>query len=357
MSDPQHPYYDDEFDDPMIQPATVHEALAAIRIATEADVVLPAGVIYRLSELHDEDLAIFQSEWAKIPTVQRRLVMSVLTEVSEGDYTMTFEEVAYLGLDDPDAAVRAGAIEVLWWDMSEATFIKLLQMAEDENPLVRSAVMTALARFIEGGEMEEFPMQLAQQAQEVTVRTYNNTREDVEVRRHALEAIAHCSHPQVGDMIREAYYSDDLLLQQSALFAMGRTYDEQWSEIVIEELESEQPELRFEAVRAAGELVLEETIPTLAEYAAYEEDYEIRLMAIWSLGEIATPEAQQMLRHVAEMEEENEDDELFIAIEEALENAMLMSSNVLPIFRMEGDIDLDDLDDEEYYDDEDDDEE
>jgi HEAT repeat protein len=91
---------------------------------------------------------------------------------------------------------------------------------------------------------------------------------------------------------------------------------------VIEELESEDRELRFEAARAAGELSLEEAVPLLTEIA-YEDDVEIRDAAIWSLGEIGGREAMRVLNVLAEEAQESDDDDLLGAVEDALAAASL----------------------------------
>ena len=45
-------------------------------------------------------------------------------------------------------------------------------------------------------------------------------------------------------------------MRQSALFAMGRTADSRWAKVVLSELESHEPAMRFEAAQAAGEMGL-----------------------------------------------------------------------------------------------------
>jgi HEAT repeat protein len=336
--------FESELDDPRTDAATIHEALAAIQLASETDATLPAAVVYRLADLEPEDFALFKEAWQTLPPTKRHWLLSILTDITESDYMMAFDDVARFALKDEAASVRAQAIELLWHDMSESFFETMMQMAADENPLVRAAAVATLGRFIQAGELEEFNHELSRKAETLVADYYRDYKQDLEVRRRALEAISHCSHEAVSDMIREAYYSDDELMQISAVFAMGCTFDEQWKDIVQAELDSEIPELRFEAVRAAGQLEMAEAVPELTE-AAFDEDYEIQLMAIWSLGEIGTQEAQRVLNNVVEIAIEKDDDELITAAEEALENAMLMKNAIFPMFNLGGDLDLDEYDD------------
>lgn len=339
--------FSDDFENDGInhnEAATVHEALAAILISGENDATLPANVIYRLSELDGADLAVIEEAWYTISAPQRRWLMRILTEAGEADFTISFDPLANLGLNDTDAGVRAEAIELTWHDFSEPTFHRLMNLVKDESPVVRAAAMAGLGRFIQAGEFEEFDMKLAKTAQQVALRAYQNYGEDLEVRRRALESVSHSSHPSVTEMIREAYYADDVLMQTSAVFAMGSSFDDQWKDIVLAELESDIPEIQFEAVRAAGQLELLESVPVLADLVR-DEDYEIQLMAVWSLGEIATQEAQRILTMLAEDLEDSNEDELLIAIEEALETAYLLNTGSLPMYALDGDMDFDDDDD------------
>ena len=49
-------------------------------------------------------------------------------------------------------------------------------------------------------------------------------------------------------MIRDAYYSSELDFQASALYAMGRNCNPSWLPLLLKELHSPNPQLRFEAV-------------------------------------------------------------------------------------------------------------
>jgi HEAT repeat protein len=111
-------------------------------------------------------------------------------------------------------------------------------------------------------------------------------------------------------------------MQISAVFAMGRTYDEQWGDYVRQQLDSEDPEMRYEAARAAGELELEDAVPGLARLAL-DSDREIKEVAIWSLGEIGSREATRVLERLATEAKRLGDDDLLEAIEDALASASL----------------------------------
>jgi HEAT repeat protein len=75
---------------------------------------------------------------------------------------------------------------------------------------------------------------------------------------------------------------------------MGRNCDPNWLEILNNELSSTDPELRYEAAVACGELGEEEAVPHLVELTE-DEDTEVRLAAVQALGKIGGSEAKECL--------------------------------------------------------------
>lgn len=321
-------YHDDDFDfeeQEPVKPASLAETIAALQLVDEEiDGFLPSDVVYRLATI-EEDLDEFLVAWNQLPASRRSWVMRILAELSETDYMISFNTIGYLGLEDPAPEVRASSVPVLWYDDSVEFFELLMRMAQEENPVVRTASVQGLSRFIQAGELLEFDETLAKQAQELAAKYYNDVNQDIEVRRRALEALSHCSRPGVSDMIREAYYDNDEQMKVSAIFAMGSSFDEQWAPMVLAELQSENPELRFEAIGASGNLQLEKAIPYLFE-AGLSDDAELQFAAIFALGEIATERAQEALGELAEELGDDADEDVQEAIEDALQEAYMLGS-------------------------------
>jgi HEAT repeat protein len=80
---------------------------------------------------------------------------------------------------------------------------------------------------------------------------------------------------------------------------MGRSQDSQWLPTILAELESEDPEIRFEAARAAGLLGSADALPVLL-HAARDEDAEVRHTAIGAIGQIGGRGAVRALERLAE---------------------------------------------------------
>ena len=95
--------------------------------------------------------------------------------------------------------------------------------------------------------------------------------------------------------ITDLYGRGDLADRVSALYAMGRTYDARWLGTLIDELEAEESEVRFEAARALGELGRGEAVPELIGRLD-DEDRPVRLAAVIALGQIGSRSATNALR-------------------------------------------------------------
>lgn len=281
-------------------------------------------LLYGLSGLTETERGRLGPVWHELGTGYRRKVLEDLTRFAEANIEMDYRQVGLLGLTDTDYGVRTRAIDLLWEDESLELMTQLIHMAtEDAQPEVRAASATALGRFILAGEVGDLPEDETAIAQQAVIGILQNPKELVEVQRRALEAIANCSHPIVKGAIREAYNSPEQAMRVSAVYAMGRTCDERWHDVVLDELESDDAEMRYEAARAAGELELMDAVPKLARLLL-EEDREILAVTVTALGEIGGKEAVRILEALVEKAEDEEDDDLLQAAEDALGNASLV---------------------------------
>ena len=278
---------------------------------------------YGLSGLEPSGLERLSPVWKGLTPEYRRKLLQELTEASEANFELEYNALGHFALDDDDAGVREAAVELLWEDESISLMHRLINIAlEDEDRLVRAAASSALGRYILLGEMGDLPESETVNAQDAVVGILENADEDVDVRRRALEAISNSTHKIVEEAIREAYDSADHRMQISAVYAMGRSYDEQWGEYVRQQIDSDDAEMRYEAARAAGELELEEAVPGLIRLAL-DNDREVKEVAIWSLGEIGSREATRVLERLASDAKRHGDDELLEAIEDAIGSAAL----------------------------------
>lgn len=300
--------------------------LEALEKADEGSI--SATVFYGLSGLSDEDALQVRPAWDRLTAPVRRKILREMVDISEANFEMEFSAVGWFGLDDADASVREAAIEALWEDESVELMTRLIEMMQwDEVREVRAAAASALGRFVLLGELDELPEYAVNTVHEAVVNVLTNLDEDIDVRRRALEAISNSSLEIVDEAIQEAYSGDERRMQVSAVFAMGRSCDPQWSDFVLRELTSDDPEMRYEAARAAGELEIAEAVPHLTRLGL-DSDREIQDMAIWSLGEIGGREALRILNAMAQDAEQNGDRDLREAIDDAIATANLASGSL-----------------------------
>lgn len=289
---------------------------------------VPAAAYYGLSDLDDASLHIFEPVWQELSAEYKRKIVTGLAEASEVNFDFNYDTLGYLALEDPDPGVRSSAIDLLWINQSLGLLSRLIDLAEnDESAVVRARATSELGRFILLGEYGEIPESAAVRAQDVAINLLNDEVEDIQVRRRALEAISNSSLEFIPEAIEEAYESDEHLMRVSAVFAMGHSYDQRWNETVLREMRNDDPEIRYEAARAAGELEIEEAVTLLGQIAIVDER-EIKEVAIWSLGEIGGSQAVRLLTALAEDAEEAEDEDLKEAIEDAIGYASMVGADI-----------------------------
>ena len=278
--------------------------------------ILPLNTLRALSDLGGQPLADFRAGWPKLPPEKRLATLQALGELAEDLFELNINAVSRVALHDPDAQVRAAAIRNLWEDQGDDLIAPFLQfLTNDSSEAVRAAAATALGSYVYLGEIEELPEDQTQAIEKALLAAYYG-HDTLEVRRRALESLGFLPRPEAIAAIDQAYENGDDLLRASALFAMGRSLDpERWGEYIIAELTHSNTQVRFEAVRATGELQLEDAAVTLGQLL-HDPDAAVQEMTVWALGEIGGDEARRFLQDRLE----TADDELIELIEDALAN-------------------------------------
>lgn len=286
------------------------------------------GLLHALSGPSASEVAIWTERWPAIATDHRRRLARQMLESAEADFQLDFRRLFEAVLDDPDAEVRATAVDGLW----EATDLGLIDrldgmLAHDGDQEVRARVATALGPFVERGEFEDRAAARVARALEHLVAVAEDEAEPIEVRRRAIESAGYADRDDVRALIGRMLASPTGALRAGALRAMGHSADETWAGAVLGCLEHAEPEIRFEASRAAGELQIEDAVPQLSVLAVEDADRQIRVEAIWALGEIGGPRARRVLERLAERIGD-EDDELANAVDDAIATAALTDGDV-----------------------------
>jgi HEAT repeat protein len=248
-----------------------------------------------------------------------------MVELAEDNVDLDFHAALFWMLDDEDAGVRATAIEGLWENTSTPLLHRLLTMLQsDPAPEVRAGAALALGRFAYEAVIEELSAEDTEVLQATLIQVMLNQEESLDVRRRALESAGYFS--DATEVLREielAYISDELLLRESALVAMGRSMLPRWLPTIGSALGNASPALRYEAARAAGEMA--EEARTLAPRLASlinDNDSEVALAAIWALGQIGGDFARRTLQNARQ----SRDEARSLAAADALEELSLDES-------------------------------
>ncbi|MFQ5594605.1 MAG: HEAT repeat domain-containing protein [Anaerolineae bacterium] len=215
------------------------------------------------------------------------------------DYSPHIQEY----LKDEQAEVRARAVECLWEYPEPAHIDTLINLTEnDPSNEVREKAISGLGRFIYEGEMADYdfdfgpydavlregelPQADFQRVYDYLLAIIRDESRPLDARRRAIEAISFSHEPEILDIIAQAYHHTETKMRVSAVFAMGRNGNIRFEGPILEALYSPIPDIEFEAVRAAGAFPLDRANRQLMRIAEADEDKDLRLTAIWSLGEI-----------------------------------------------------------------------
>jgi len=250
------------------------------------------------------EIEALRAAWPRLPVERRRTILHALVEITEASFEADFNSIFRFCLSDEDEEIRAQAIEGLWEDESISILRSLIGLLRGEPSfLVRARAAAGLGRFVLLAELDELDSELGAEVREALLHTINNPQEVLEVRRRAVEAISFSGEEGVREIIEAAYQDETQEMRVSAVFAMGRSIDPYWGETLLRELKTPDPEMRYEAARACGELELKEAVPTLARLIN-DADREVQGAAIWALGRIGGRGARGVLRACCESDDE-----------------------------------------------------
>jgi HEAT repeat protein len=272
-----------------------------------------------LSGLGPEERGEFWPAWTAIMPRRRAEIARSMVELAEDDIDLEFGQALLWLLDDDDAEVRANAVEGLWENNSAALLHQLLRLLRaDPAPPVRAAVAMSLSRFAYQAQLDELDEGDARALREGLLSLIVDRRQPLDVRRRALESAGYfAGTDEIQRQVELAYASEEQLMRESAVAAMGRSMLPRWLPTIARELEAQSPALRYEAARAAGEMA-EGARPLLPKLTPLlnDSDSEVALAAIWALGQIGGDAAKRMLQQIRKSNDETRRQAAADALEE-----------------------------------------
>jgi hypothetical protein len=233
------------------------------------------------------------------------------------------------------AAELAGDFTVISDELADA-LLSIVQQGDESEQLRTEAVLSL------GPALEYMDEDLFDDSDDVTIsegmfrriqdslrRLYMDAGVPKEVRRRILETSVRAPQDWHRDVVRAAYVSDKEDWKLTAVFCMG--FVDGFDDQILEALGSKNPDIHYEAVRAAGNWGLDGAWPHIAAViAAGESDKPLLLAAIEAATYIRPQEAVEIFGDLLDSDDED--------IVEAVYEAMAMAE--LPL-------------DDEYFDEDD----
>ena len=300
-----------------------------------------------LSEFSDIEPASLQSlleTWPRIGLNRKLLLLDQLNVLANEDTLVSFDDIGRALLTDEDPQVRIHAMRLLVeCEDHRLVPIYIDLLTNNEIVAVRAEAASMLGIFVQLGEFGDIPEDVHHRIEEVLLEVLNGEDESP-VRRHSLEALGFSSRVEVPVLIESSYNRQDPDWKASAIFAMGRSNDERWTDHVLHMIVSDDSSIRLAAVQAAGELALPLARPLLINLLEEETDDVIAGAAIWSLSQIGGEDARLYIQNLLDIVE---DDDQAAFLEEALDNlAFTEDRSIFDLLAFDAD-EIDELDLEE----------
>lgn len=275
---------------------------------------LTPGMLGQLSGLSREENEQIAEVFVDIPAIRRRKILTSLVAMSDDNIELDFLGVFCSSLADSEPDIRILAASGLWETTDRNAIAPLINTLEADQSLdVRAAAAIALAHFVElyvAGKLIERDGNKLCESLNCILEDQNI---DLAVRRRALEALAATNTNSINNWIHWAYANASLDMKQSALYSMGRTCDSRWMPVILDELENEEPAIRYEAANAAREIADPEALPVLHD-AVSDSDSQVAIAAVNAIGGIGGVNAKKLLHNYIE----NGDAPISEAAEQAL---------------------------------------
>ena len=260
---------------------------------------------YEISDLSPEEMELFDSAWEPLPIERQRTIISSMVELAEDNPELDFTAIYKMCLKSDDEPLLEVVIDGLWEQEDRSVIAALIEVLRSEKGyLVRSAAASALGRFSMLAQENKLLPRDGENIHDNLMQVLEDDEEPSDVRRRCMEAVAPFNTMEINQQITVAYESLDTDFRASSIFAMGRTGEIGWLPLLIQELQNEEPTIRYETAHACGELGEEDAVPHLV-LLLKDDDSEVQLAGVGALGKIGGQLAKQVLTSLVKDGDEN----------------------------------------------------
>lgn len=279
--------------------------------------LFPAKFLSFFSDIPSDDLEQVKKIWPKVALERKISLLADLEEMMEADTLLSCDGLGKVALNDDFPEVRSSAISLLY-ECDDPKLASLFgeMLENDESELVQTTAAVALGKFVLLGELEEIPSHAADRTIKALTAKLN-LKPFKELQQELVKSLAYSSRPEIATLIEKARLDPDPSWQLAAIIAMGRSADSRWEKPILQMIQSDNPDYKKEAVKAAGELELSSARAILLQMLEDEvDDGELRLVIIWALSKIGGENVKSVLQNLLD---DTGDEEEAEAIEMALE--------------------------------------
>ncbi|MFZ4828357.1 MAG: HEAT repeat domain-containing protein [Phototrophicaceae bacterium] len=313
----------DDFTSPEKRAVTVEQLLEHL---AKEHIEFNTILTYGLSDLSQDTLNRIRPSWVLLDTDTKITIIRHLTDVAESNIELHYDTFGWLVLEDRESDILEAGLDLLWENESLSLMNRLIEFCNDSYPNnLRVTAVRHLERFIALGEYGEIDGDSFKRALGSLQAIWYSDNQDVQLRGACIECLGNATFEELPKLIEEAYSSASDEIRCSAVYAMGRTCDETWEDILLDELNSRDAQMRYEAARSCGHIESTEALPILYQMVI-DDEREIQEISIWSMGEIGGRYAQNYLEDLAEKFED--DDELSVLIKDAIGMASMFDNDL-----------------------------
>jgi HEAT repeat protein len=255
------------------------------------------------SDLSTDDLRIVAERWPLIAPALRATVIREAIDLIQLTFEASLSRFLRFATTDDEPEVRQLATAAIGHEADRLSLETVLDLAvTDTSEDVRAEAANSLGPYATYAAYGELPAELASRLERVLFDLAEDEDESWHIRRRAAESAAIFGPSARVERLAERMYDEDELgLRAAALYVAGRGSLEGWITTIIDDMQSDDAEIRFEAVRAAGALGKVEALPELSEIASGEHDVDVRHAAITAIAEIGGPAASRILTRLVDV--------------------------------------------------------
>ena len=251
-----------------------------------------------LSDLTRSEITEFVELWNNFSEDYQQWLISTLVEMTEESSELDFSSIFKIGLKSEYDFVVSKCIDGLWEYEDRSVIPDFIAVLSSDNLSdTRSTCAAALGKFGPLLHDKKILKTDADLVYENLMSKLSDESENLDVRRRCLESIAEFNSEddeEIEEYIKWAYSSGDTDLKASSLYAMGRSGETVWLPILLIELKSVDPSIRYESAIACGILGEDDVVPHLEELLQ-DDDNQVQVAACASLGNIGGMLSRQIL--------------------------------------------------------------